>query len=184
MTPIPRSFPVSREVYVRDHRSESLGSLLRKRLFSAGQRSLLIPAARRWCAARLGIHLGGSADSTGSLARSVWIGKDVYLDDVFPELITLRAGCVLGLRSMLICHDDATRQVAPIEIGEGAYVGAGAIILPGVNVGTGAKIGAGAVVTKNVPAGETWVGVPAHPLRSASEERECPPSPAMDALEV
>ncbi|MCA8960991.1 MAG: hypothetical protein KDC38_10790 [Planctomycetes bacterium] len=65
---------------------------------------------------------------------------------------------------MLICHDDATRQVAPIRLGECAYVGAGAIILPGVTIGAGARIGAGAVVTRDVPAGETWVGVPARPL--------------------
>lgn len=178
--PLPRSFPVSREVYTREHGSESFGALLRKRLFSAGQRSLLLPAARRWCAARLGIRLGGADDAGGQLSRSVWIGKDVYLDDVFPELITLRAGCVLGLRSMIICHDDATRQVAPIDIGEGAYVGAGAIILPGVTIGTGAKIGAGAVVTKDVPPGETWVGVPAQPLRSTTAETATPTRAALE----
>jgi len=44
-------------------------------------------------------------------------------------------------------------------------IGAGAVILPGVTIGEGAVIGAGAVVTKNVPAGETWVGNPAKPLR-------------------
>ncbi len=42
-------------------------------------------------------------------------------------------------------------------------IGANATILP-VNIGKGAVIGAGAVVTKNVPAGETWVGNPAKKL--------------------
>lgn len=44
---------------------------------------------------------------------------------------------------------------------QGASLGAGAIILPGLLIGAGATIGAGAVVTRDVPAGETWAGNPA-----------------------
>ena len=47
------------------------------------------------------------------------------------------------------------------RVEKGASIGAGAVILPGVRIGAGAMIGAGAVVTKDVPAGETWVGNPA-----------------------
>jgi acetyltransferase-like isoleucine patch superfamily enzyme len=54
---------------------------------------------------------------------------------------------------------------APTLVRRGASIGAGAVILPGVTIGEGAMIGAGAVVTKSVPAGETWVGNPAHKLR-------------------
>lgn len=49
----------------------------------------------------------------------------------------------------------------PIIVRNGASIGANATILPGVTIGVGAMIGAGSVVTKNVPAGETWVGNPA-----------------------
>lgn len=45
-----------------------------------------------------------------------------------------------------------------------ASIGAGAVILPGITIGAGAMIGAGAVVTRDVPAGETWVGNPARRL--------------------
>jgi sugar O-acyltransferase (sialic acid O-acetyltransferase NeuD family) len=48
-----------------------------------------------------------------------------------------------------------------VRIGHGAYVGAGAVIRQGLTIGAGAFIGMGAVVTKDVPAGETWVGNPA-----------------------
>lgn len=51
--------------------------------------------------------------------------------------------------------------LAPVTIEDGAWLGAGSIILPGVTVGRDAIIGAGAVVTRDVPSGETVVGVPA-----------------------
>lgn len=42
-----------------------------------------------------------------------------------------------------------------------ASIGAGATLLPGLTIGEGAMIGAGSVVTKDVPAGELWIGNPA-----------------------
>jgi len=45
---------------------------------------------------------------------------------------------------------------------KGATIGAGSTILPGLTIGEGAMIGAGSVVTHDVPAGEVWVGNPAH----------------------
>lgn len=51
-----------------------------------------------------------------------------------------------------------------IVIGDDVWIGANATVLGGVTIGEGAIIGAGAVVTKDVPAGETYVGVPAGPL--------------------
>ncbi len=43
----------------------------------------------------------------------------------------------------------------------GASIGANATILGGITIGAGALIGAGSVVTKDVPAGELWLGNPA-----------------------
>ena len=48
-----------------------------------------------------------------------------------------------------------------VEIGDGVLIGAGAVVLQGIKIGHGATVGAGAVVTKDVPSGETVVGVPA-----------------------
>lgn len=47
------------------------------------------------------------------------------------------------------------------KVCKGATIGAGSTILPGITIGENAFIAAGSVVTKNVPAGELWMGSPA-----------------------
>ncbi|HET9691261.1 MAG TPA: DapH/DapD/GlmU-related protein [Acidimicrobiales bacterium] len=53
----------------------------------------------------------------------------------------------------------------PITIGDGAWIGAAALVLPGVTVGAGAVVAAGAVVTADVPADTLGAGVPWRPVR-------------------
>src|SRR6267142_3467562 len=55
-------------------------------------------------------------------------------------------------------------------IRRGARIGGGAILLPAIEIGEEAFVGAGAVVTKDVPAGKVVVGSPARVLRDVSEE--------------
>lgn len=50
-------------------------------------------------------------------------------------------------------------------IGSRVKIGLGAVVNPHVTIGDGARIGSGAVVNRDVPAGETWVGVPARRIR-------------------
>ena len=52
---------------------------------------------------------------------------------------------------------------------KGATVGAGSTVLPGLTIGEKAMIGAGSVVTKDVPAGELWVGNPARFVKKVEE---------------
>lgn len=52
-------------------------------------------------------------------------------------------------------------KVEPVVIGREVWIGAKATVLPGVSIGDGATVGAGAVVTRDVPASATVVGVPA-----------------------
>ncbi len=58
------------------------------------------------------------------------------------------------------------------EIGDGAFIGSGTIIVAPAKVGNGALTGAGALVTRNseIPEGEVWVGIPARPHRKSGSE--------------
>lgn len=69
--------------------------------------------------------------------------KVVFTDDRYP-----RAG-------------NTSYFAEPPIVRRGASIGAGAVILPGVEIGAAAMIGAGAVVTKDVMLGDTAFGVPA-----------------------
>lgn len=56
----------------------------------------------------------------------------------------------------------------PVRIGHRAWIGSGAILLPGVSVGDDAVVGAGAVVTRDVPPGAVVAGNPARVIRPSS----------------
>jgi acetyltransferase-like isoleucine patch superfamily enzyme len=60
----------------------------------------------------------------------------------------------------------AALKSLPVTIGDGAWIGARACILPGVTIGAGAIVGAGALVTHDVPRNVVVGGVPATIIKS------------------
>ncbi len=58
----------------------------------------------------------------------------------------------------------------PVKIGDGCWIGGGAIILPGVTIGEGTVIGAGSVVTKDIPANSVAVGNPCKVIRKINNK--------------
>lgn len=118
------------------------------------------------------------------------VGKDVY----FPADITItqnftgdRGKLVLGDRVsiapkcifVLMSHPNFSRirqfvrwKPALITVKDDVWIGAGAIILPGVTIGEGAIVGAGAVVTKDVPPFAVVAGNPARIIRYVTVSAE------------
>ncbi len=62
-------------------------------------------------------------------------------------------------------RDEGWEVARPIAIGDSAWIGGGAIILPGVTIGANAVVGAGAVVTRDVAPGLVVAGNPAKVIR-------------------
>ncbi len=58
----------------------------------------------------------------------------------------------------------------PVHIGRNCWIGAGAIILPGVTIGDNTVIGAGSVVTKDIPSNVVAVGNPCKVMREIGEQ--------------
>jgi len=58
---------------------------------------------------------------------------------------------------------------AAVRIGKNCWIGAGALIMPGVTIGDNTVIGAGSVVTKDIPAGVVAVGNPCRVMREITE---------------
>lgn len=59
---------------------------------------------------------------------------------------------------------------APVRIGRNCWIGAGAIILPGVTIGENSVIGAGSIVNKDIPANVVAVGNPCRVLRPIGQK--------------
>jgi len=108
-----------------------------------------------------------------NLGRHVYLGFDVYLDHLYPNLISIEDYACIAMRSMVFAHSDPSssiyikmnyypKKIAPTRIKRGAWIGAGCIILAGVTIGENSVVGAGSVVIKDV---EPYTVVGGNPAR-------------------
>lgn len=67
-------------------------------------------------------------------------------------------------------REQAYQFNAPVHIGKNCWLGAGVVVLPGVNIGDNSVIGAGSVVTKDIPENVVAVGNPCRVLREIGEK--------------
>ena len=96
-----------------------------------------------------------SAVSRIRLGRSVLLARNVYIAD------HMHAYEDVGVPVL----DQGITRVAPVEIGDGAWLGQNVVIMPGVRVGRGAVVGANSVVRDDVPDFAVAAGVPARVIR-------------------
>lgn len=66
-------------------------------------------------------------------------------------------------------REKAYQYNMPVHIGRNCWIGAGALIMPGVTIGDNTVIGAGSVVTKDIPANVVAVGNPCRVMREIGE---------------
>ena len=102
------------------------------------------------------------------IGQDTIIGDHCFLDGRAPLKIgshTAIASQVLIYNSEHNVHDPYFAAIEePVEIGDYVFIGARAIILPGVKIGKGAVVAAGAVVAKDVPEKTIVGGVPAREI--------------------
>ena len=125
---------------------------------------------------------GSLVENDTTIGRGTRIQAGAYVtaystveEDVFI------APCVVTTNDNFMGRTELRRQLmrGP-TIRRGARIGGGAVLLPGVEIGEEAFVGAGALVTKDVPSRKLVVGAPARVLRDVPEEEllEPPGSPA------
>lgn len=113
------------------------------------------------------------------IGRQSHVARGVILDDRNPELIEIGNGVAVTTGVMILCHQRDLADYRPgmyamhcpfkegkVVVKDGAHLGIGAIIMPGVTIGEGAIIGAGSVVTKDIPPYSVAVGTPAKVIKS------------------
>ena len=82
-----------------------------------------------------------------------------------PNVVVATAGHPL----LPVLREAGYQYNAPVHIGKNCWIGAGAIILPGITIGDNVVIGAGSIVTKNLPSNVLAVGNPCRVLREINE---------------
>ena len=143
--------------------------------------SLVPPRVRSWSLRKYGMEIGDRV----YVSPRVWFGsKRVALGDgTFVNYgcrfnttapISIGERCAIGMDVVFITasHEIGPHErragvetAAPITVGSGVWIGARAVLLPGVTIGDGVVIASGAVVTRDCAQDGVYGGVPARRIR-------------------
>ena len=150
----------------------------------------------------IGFRIGRGSVFWGSV--QIYGSNNIYKRLVIGEDCWINLGCLFDLGDTITIGDrtsighqvllltsshevgpadrrSGSSTLAPIRIGDGVWIGARAVLLPGITVGPGAIVAAGAVVTKDVAPHTLVAGVPAKVVRqlpaSESQVNELQPEP-------
>ncbi len=114
---------------------------------------------RGGCKVGRNVHIGSYAElKNATLADGVKCGHVSYLGDAI-----VGADTNIGAGTITANFDGHSKRST--TIGEGVFVGSNSVLVAPVQLGDGARTGAGAVVNRDVEPGSTVVGVPAKPIR-------------------
>ena len=171
----------SGELPYRQLQRRSVISSLVNRLCGLGLELAAQLGARRymrfknWDLRRRGVKMGGVP---------LYVAPDAFIDSTDYGLISIGHNAVISAAVKILTHDYSVekaayacgvipgrefRRVEPVSVGREAFVGMGAILMPGTSVGEFSIVGAGSVVTRDVPARTVVVGNPARVLCTVEE---------------
>lgn len=99
-------------------------------------------------------HVGPQCLFTGGIGCPIEVGDDC---DIAPAVVFITGTHEIGSTR----RRAGVGKALPIKVGAGTWIGARALIMPGVTIGEGCIVAAGSVVTGNVPANALVAGIPA-----------------------
>lgn len=151
-------------------RSEERTGLFRRLLGSAGD-SFIIHSPFR-CDFGFNIHIGENFIGNFNLAildeAPVRIGDNVMIGPNCSLVTILHA---FDARQ----RNEGIMKAKPITVGDNVWIAANVVVLPGVEIGEGAIIGAGSVVVKSIPANSLAVGNPCRVIRTITDDDRIAP---------
>lgn len=149
----------------RPSQSEKREALLKEMFAEIGEGCYIEPPFHsNWAGGN--VHFGDNVYANFNLTlvddTDIYVGSRVMFG---PNVTVATAGHPIepNLRSQAMQYN------IPVHIGDNVWIGANAVILPGITIGENSVIGAGSVVTKDIPANVVAVGNPCRVLREISE---------------
>jgi maltose O-acetyltransferase len=148
--------------------------------------SVITPRHLRWVLLRLyGARIGRASvgarcffgDSNISIGQSAYINYGVFFDGA--SSIAIGNKVHIGMQVMILTSGHALGgsdcragdlKPSPVVIGDGCWIGARAMILPGVNIGAGTIIASGSVVTSSCDPNSLYAGSPARKVKALPED--------------
>lgn len=131
------------------------------------------------------VHYSAMISSGCDISNDLIMEAETYIGPnclIGPNVV-IKKFAIIGPYVSIVGHDHIFDKVgvpiiysgrphgeAKTYIGKDAWIGAGSIILSGVNIGSGAIVAAGSVVTKNIPECTIYGGVPARFIKNRFSE--------------
>lgn len=149
----------------RPSEAEKRAALLREMFCEIGENCYIEPPFHANWGGRF-VHFGSNVYANFGLTlvddTHIFVGDNVMFG---PNVVVATAGHPI----LPQLREQGLQYNAAVRIGKNCWIGAGALIMPGVSVGEGSVIGAGSVVTRDVPANVVAVGNPCRVLRPIGE---------------
>lgn len=150
--------------HTRPSQGERRQELMKKMFASMGEGCYIEPPLRsNWGGRHVTLGKGVYANFNLTLVDDTWIriGDHVM---IAPNVTIATAGHPV----QPVLRKKQAQFNAAVEIGNNVWLGAGAVVLPGVTIGENTVIGAGSVVTSHIPANVVAVGNPCRVIREIS----------------